>query len=177
MPIRSDSELVAQVQGGDHGAYGELVKRYEQSVRAVALDVLGNRHDAEDAAQDAFVVAFHKLSRLRDRSKYGHWLLKITRRQALRCAKRRRQPLPLDRAAGRIEPSRNGRLDEPSRRLNRAVQRLPMQERLVVTLRYFDGHSVQQIADLTGRPLGTVTKQLSRAYTRLRAMLRERGDA
>ena len=76
-----------------------------------------------------------------------------------------------------IAPSRNGRLDEPSRHLNRAAQSLPMQERLVVTLRYFNGHSVQQIADLTGRPLGPVTKQLSRAYTRLRAMLRDRGDA
>lgn len=106
MPIRSDSELVAQVQGGNHGAYGELVKRYERSVLAVALDVFGNRHDAEDAAQDAFVVAFHKLPGLRGRSKYGHWLLKITRRQALRCAKRRRQPLPLDRAVEEWPPRR-----------------------------------------------------------------------
>ena len=68
--------------------------------------VLGNRHDAEDAAQDAFVVAFHKLPGLRGRSKYGHWLLKITRRQALRCAKRRRQPLPLDRAVEEWPPRR-----------------------------------------------------------------------
>ena len=176
MPARSDRELVTVIQGGERRAYAELVKRYERSVRAVTLDVLGNRHDADDAVQDAFVVAYRKLPTLRDGSKYGPWLLRIARRQALRSARRRRVTVSLDDAADHANPSSNGRLDEQSQRLNRVLQRLPKQERTVIMLRYFDGHSVQQIADLTGRPVGTVTKQLSRAHARLRAMLKEIGD-
>jgi len=54
-----------------------------------------------------------------------------------------------------------------------AVMRLPERERQVVTLRYFDGHSVQAVAEITGRPLGTVTRQLSRAYARLWERLKD----
>ena len=57
----------------------------------------------------------------------------------------------------------------------RAVAALPEHQRLVVALRYFDGHSVAEVAALAGRPVGTVTKQLSRALERLKLILREVG--
>ena len=59
-------------------------------------------------------------------------------------------------------------MDEQKQWLLNRVRQLPKHERLIVSLRYFDGHGVQEIAQITGRPVGTVTKQLSRALERLR---------
>jgi len=68
-------------------------------------------------------------------------------------------------------PHRNGELDEASRALLAAVDRLPEQERVVVMLNYFSGQPVSAIAQMTGRPIGTVTVQLTRARARLRTWL------
>ena len=67
----------------------------------------------------------------------------------------------------------DGRLDEHKHRLLAAVLRLPKGEKQVVMLRYFAGHSVKDVAEIVGRGIGTVTKQLSRARVRLRMILKE----
>ncbi len=69
--------------------------------------------------------------------------------------------------------SNDGRIDEPNRKLLDAVMRLPKHERVVIMLRYLDGHSVKTISEMTGRPIGTVTMQLSRAHVRLHEWLKE----
>lgn len=169
--MQSDSELVEQVKAGDLQAFAELVARYEYAVRGMALAVLGNYHSAEDAAQDAFVAAYEKLGLLRDGSRFGPWLLKIAKRQALSRVKATRRPAALDQVAEPADPRIDAQLDAGSEQLLRLVQRLPEHERAVLVLRHFEGHDVRQIAEITGRPVGTVTKQLSRAYERLRHWL------
>ncbi len=67
----------------------------------------------------------------------------------------------------------NGRLTDASEQLLKAVMTLPSQEQRVVLLRYFEGHPVGDIARIIGRPIGTVTKQLSRAHARLRRQMEE----
>ncbi len=169
----SDAQLIQQVKQGDLQAYGELVRRYEYAVRAAALVILGDHHAAEDAAQDAFLKAYEKLRSLRDGSKFGAWLLKIARRLATRVARQRHRSAALETLAEPMDSSRDGLLCHESEQLLRLVHRLPEHERVVIALRYFDGHSVQQIADVTDRPVGTITKQLSRAHQRLRQWLEE----
>ena len=170
--VESDAELVEAVVAGDRAAYATLVGRYEKAVRAVATHVLGDYHAAEDVAQDAFVIAYEKLSTLRDASVFGTWIRRIARHRALRAARKASRSEPLVRDAEPTAESRDGRLDDRSRMLLDAVARLPEHEQRVVTLRYFDGHSVQDIAHMTGRPVGTITKQLSRAQARLRNQLK-----
>ena len=168
-----DRQLVQDVLKGDRTAYGHLVQRYERSVRGVVLGVLGNYHAAEDAAQDVFIMAYEKLGQLRDRDMFGPWIMKIGRRHAVRMVKQRRrqtlQALPADLP----RTPNDGQLNVPGQRLLAAVARLPKQEHAVVMLRHFDDHSMAGIAEMTGRPLGTVTKQLSRAHARLRRWLKE----
>ncbi len=169
--LQSDGELIEAVLGGDRRAFAILIKRYEQSVRAVTLSVLRDAHLAQDAAQDAFVKAYEKLGALRRAGAFGPWLLKISRRCALDIAGRRREaPLP-DDAAPEARPT--GLLDEEKERLLAAVLKLPESERQVVMLRYFSGYSVKEVADIAGRSVGTVTKQLSRARRQLRTSLQE----
>ena len=159
---------------GDRASFAELVRRHQRTVVATAWQTLGDYHAAQDAAQEAFVAAYRKLGTLRDPSRFGPWVLTIVRRTALRIARRRRpRPEPLERAGDPPGPDEADPLDEDLQRLLEAVARLPDHERVVVVLRYLEGHSVASIAQMTGRPVGTVTKQLSRAVTRLKASLEE----
>jgi RNA polymerase sigma factor (sigma-70 family) len=169
--VQNDAELVKAVLNGDKHVFAELVRRYERPVRAVALDVVGNYHSAADVAQDAFVRAYERLAELRRLESFGPWLMKITRRCALDSVRQKTKEIRLDTkiVAGIENP--NGQLDEEKQRLLAAVVKLPKAERQVVMLRYFGENSVNEVADILGRKVGTVTKQLSRARVRLRKIL------
>lgn len=171
--LPSDAELIAQILAGDRQRYAVLVKRYERLARAAALRCIHDSHLADDAAQEAFVAAFQGLASLRDRSSFGSWLLGIVRRKAVRVFQQRcRSPAPLSTNESEgLATSEHSSLQ--SMELLEFVERLPEQERVVIGLRHFDGHSTQDISEITGRPIGTVTKQLSRAHERLRGWITE----
>ena len=171
--MQSDAELVDMVLNGNQDAFAVLIRRYEGAVRAVATQVLGDLHAAEDAAQEAFVKAYQNLGGLQKSSVFGGWLLKIARHQAITLARQRARHQG-GRVTEEIPAHRgNGQLDEESKILLAAVMKLPQHERRVVMLRHFDGHTVRVIAGMTGRSISTVTKQLSRARQRLREALRD----
>ena len=171
----TDAEVVGRVRRGDVQAYGALVDRYERALLAAVLPVMrGDAHAARDVVQDVLVLCFVKLATLRDPDRFGGWLLAVGGREAVRAAKRRRRNEPLEVADD--EPAPGGVdgeaiFDDERQRLLDCVARLPAHERLAVSLRYFDGHGVHDIARIVGRPVGTITKQLSRAVERLRGQL------
>ena len=169
--MQSDADLVKATLNGQKDAFAVLVKRYERPVRAVAMHVLGDHTTAQDVAQDAFVKAYENLPAMRKASAFGPWLMKITRRCELTVARQGRRETTFDPASSFPVESNNGQLDQQKQRLLAAVVKLPESERQVVMLRYFSGNSVRDVADILGRSVGTVTKQLSRAHKRLRNML------
>jgi RNA polymerase sigma factor (sigma-70 family) len=169
--VQTDAELVWAVLGGDKQAFAVLVKRYERSVRAVALDVLGDYHYAADVSQEAFVRAYEQIAGLRKPKAFGPWLMTITRRCALDSLRRRPKEMRLETSSIRMIEGPNGQLDEDKQRLLAAVRKLPRSEKQVIMLRYLDDNSVKEVADIVGRSIGTVTKQLSRAHKRLRKIL------
>jgi RNA polymerase sigma-70 factor, ECF subfamily len=164
----SDAKLVEKAKRGDVKAFERLILRYERSVRSVTWAFLHDSHACDDATQETFVSAYQSLARLRETDKFGPWLMQIARRtsQKIACqtSSQRFQGAAIDDVAGapRETPGR-------TRDLLEFIERLPENERLVIAMRYFDGHTSQEIAEATGKPLGTVTKQLSRAYERLRS--------
>ncbi|HEX4792175.1 MAG TPA: RNA polymerase sigma factor [Humisphaera sp.] len=169
--VEPDEELVQRSRRGDVQAFSCLVERYEQPAMVVARSILRSWHDARDAVQDAFVVAFTQLKRLWSPHKFGAWFMRIVRRQALlhlrRRTRRSRQLVPLP-AELVNEPAINQTSCGEAALL---IARLPEQECVVVSLRHIKELSVGEIAGITGRPIGTVTKQLSRAYARMRQWL------
>jgi RNA polymerase sigma-70 factor (ECF subfamily) len=171
---QTDSELVEATLGGDREAFGQLVERYERGVCAVIVQIVGDTHAAQDVAQEVFLKAYRNLAHLRRPSAFASWLFQIARRLALNWLRQRPtvQEMPIHEGVSAGE--RNGRLDETSAQLLNAVMGLPRQERRVVMLRYFDGYAIRDIAEILGRPVGTVTKQLSRAHARLRRELEAR---
>ena len=169
--IVSDASLVTATLAGDRAGFASIVARYQRATVATCLAILRDRHLAEDAAQDAFVAAYRNLSSLRDRAAFGGWLLNIARNRAARVARQRsRHPA----AVPEIDRRAPDHVPVPDEALLAALGTLPDHERTVVMLRHFDGHDVAAIAAITGRPVGTITKQLSRAHGRLRQALEDR---
>jgi RNA polymerase sigma-70 factor (ECF subfamily) len=171
--VQADCELIKAVLEGKKEAFADLVSRYERTVRAIAINILGDHHSVQDAVQDAFVAGYLNLSMLRNRDSFGPWLMKIAHRCALDWANRRPKMAPLETSPASATEKPNGQLDEDSDGLLSAVVKLPEAERQVVMLRYFAEHNVKEVAEIVGRSIGTVTKQLSRAHKRLRKVLKE----
>lgn len=171
--MRPDEQLIEAILNGEQASYAELVHRYEASVCAAAVRILHNVYDGQDAAQETFIKAYQKLPMLRKPERFGPWVMRIARRTALDMVKKKArspaiQPLDSFEVAGN-----NGKLSEASEMLLATVMKLPEQEKRVILLHHFDRHSVREVAKLTGRAIGTVTKQLSRAYGHLRETLPE----
>jgi RNA polymerase sigma-70 factor (ECF subfamily) len=174
----SDADLVAAALAGRTSAFAELARRHERSVLAAALGVLRDHHAAQDVTQEALLTAYRKLASLRDARAFGPWVLRIADRAARRKARgsrrRRQTSAPLQDAGDVPAPAvRQDMFDDEEHALLAAVARLPRAEREVVHLRHFEGEALPDIARVLGRPLGTVTKQLSRAHQRLREQLQD----
>jgi RNA polymerase sigma-70 factor (ECF subfamily) len=170
---QSDAELVQEILAGDTQAFALLVARYERPVRAVAISIVKSSHTADDIAQEAFVRSWQQLSTLRNPKVFGPWLMKITRRCAMDWLRKQQRMNYTDSLDQMAAHERNGRLDEKNQHLLETIQQLPKAQRQVVMLRYFGPHTVRELANIAGRSVGTVTKQLSRAHHRLRETIKE----
>jgi RNA polymerase sigma-70 factor (ECF subfamily) len=166
----SDHDLVSAAVRADREAFAMLVERYAVPVKSVAMNIVRDHHTAEDVAQETFVLGYKKLSSLRVPSLFGRWISKIARHLALRSLRAVRSDVSLDDAA-EVAFAETDPMDTD--RLLTELMRLPEREQRLLMLRYFNGHSIEEIARITGRPIGTVTKQMSRGYARLRERLAE----
>ena len=164
----SDAILVAQTRAGETKAFGELVARYENTARVVALRYFRHHHSAEDAVQQAFLTVFEQLETLREPERFGPWLMRIVQRAA-QAQQRRSIPTTTESDISQL----THREDELTDDIEQAVQllsQLPEHERIVMTLHYLDGHSTPDIARMIDKSIGTVTKQLSRATRRIQSL-------
>ncbi|MBO0806163.1 MAG: sigma-70 family RNA polymerase sigma factor [Nocardiopsaceae bacterium] len=165
-----DEELVRHVRKGDAASLGALLGRYYASMFAVALGVLRDPVDAEDAVQDAMLTAVRRLADdLRDPASAGPWLRAVVRNE---CRMRLRSPGPAP--AERIDELPDASpgadafqaFDQGATRdwVWHAVRRLSPPLQAVTLLRYFTGvRSYEHIASACGIPVGTVRSRLSQA--------------
>jgi RNA polymerase sigma-70 factor (ECF subfamily) len=185
-----DRAIADSVLAGDRDAYRQLVERESASIVRACHRVLGDLHEAEDAAQEAFVTAYRSLAGWRGEGPFGAWLTRIAIRIALRQAGKRQavawiepgetstgdRQAPIDAAiaarsvdaAPRTDPAVLAVRGEHAMELRNAVAALPDPYREVVTLRFFGELSLEEIARQTERPIGTVKTQLRRGLLRLR---------
>jgi RNA polymerase sigma-70 factor (ECF subfamily) len=172
-----ERSVVAAVLAGDRDAFRVLVDRESAAVIRACHRILGDLHDAEDAAQEAFVTAFRGLAGWRGDGPFGAWLTRIAVRIALRRAQKRREVAWIDPAGpdqrldipGGPDPAMTSLRAERSAGVRAAVARLDEPYRETVALRFFGDLSLDEIASQTGRPLGTVKTHLRRGLLRLRS--------
>src|SRR5687767_7211306 len=96
--MRTIEESISAVLSGEQAAFAEMVRRFERAAWTTAWKILRDYHAAQDATQNAFVEAYRRLGQLRSPDLFGVWLLRITRREALRLARQRRKVDSLDSA-------------------------------------------------------------------------------
>ena len=172
-----DRELARRAAAGDEAAFEELHRRYRRFVYAVALRMTGNTADAEDLAQESFIVLLRKLGSFRGEAALSFWLRRLTINQVLMHFRRRRskpeqQPdeaMPADESRSASHNSELHALDRIA--FERAVGALPPGYRATFILHDVEDYEHGEIARMMGCKAGTSKSQLHRARARLRELL------
>jgi RNA polymerase sigma-70 factor, ECF subfamily len=183
----TDAQLVALTQAGDLGAFNRLVTRWEKGLYNFARRFLGDREEARDLCQDALLKAYSGIHGLRDGARFRPWAFRIVLnlcRDRLRSRARRGGTIPYDEAK---EPglaprrpvirgapgSHHGDRQDAARMLSAAFRLLSPEQRSAILLREFHGFTTQEIAELTGVPVGTVRTRIFYGLRAVRGILEE----
>jgi RNA polymerase sigma-70 factor (ECF subfamily) len=170
-------ELVLRARGGDRTAYGELARRFESTVYAVALARLRNPTEAQELTQEVFLHGMRKLPQLRDAACFPGWLRQITVRMAIN---RLTRHAPLSRVDPEMleqaEADGTTPLDEMVRaelreELYRGLEKLKAIDRATLVAFYIRGRSLKQMSREFETPIGTIKRRLHVARHRLKEAL------
>jgi RNA polymerase sigma-70 factor (ECF subfamily) len=172
--LEEEQTLVRQVQSGSEDAFGSLVDRYLDEAYAIAVSVLRDAHDAEDAVQSAFIRALERIDQLKPGSPFGPWFYRVLRSTCLnlrrREALRRHEEIPVS-AAGGPDPEKDLQQKLTRERVVSALAELPEMQRLAVTLYDLEGYSHQEIAGILGIAVGTSRAHVHHARRALRRLI------
>ena len=159
--------LVRLARDGDRDAFGMLVRPHLAPALGAARIITGSESDGADAVQDALLLAWQRLPQLREPALFPAWFRQIVVRAATKVASRRRPIAELDLTASGPVDELDQALD--LRTLRRAIARLEVDDRVLLTMREYWDLSVAETARLLAIPEGTVKSKLHHALRRLRA--------
>ena len=178
MNIANDRSLIELAAQGDQDAFGKLVQRHQSAIFNVAYRMLGNRQDAEDAAQEAFVRAYNAFDSFDVERPLRPWLKRITTNLCINRIKATRAVLSLENG---LPPPKEPGAGPEKQTVNRerdvkirdAILSLPARYRAAIELRHFQDLSYDEIAETLDKPLSTVKSDLFRARKMLAEKLKE----
>jgi RNA polymerase sigma-70 factor, ECF subfamily len=165
----NDAAAIEKVQRGETEAFCFLVEGYQNQAVAHAVAILGNREDARDAAQEAFIDAFRALKRFDKTRKFYPWFYVLLRNRCYKVTAKRRADEDIEEFE--ILAPQDGLPREDRIALQKALLALSKEDREIITLKYLDGLSYDEIADYLQIPRGTVMSRLFYARRELRAKL------
>ena len=179
-----DFAWIREFQSGQEQGFNRLVLRHKDRVYGLCLRLLaGNALDAEDAAQESFVKAYHGLRAFRMEAKFSSWMYRIAvnacknrlASSAYRESQRHRDLEAADQDGAPSSPSPAQVLDAKGKRemIEAAIARLPEEQRTLIVLRDVEGRSYEEIAETTGLNPGTVKSRLNRGRGQLREWLKD----
>lgn len=172
----SDLAIINRVLDGDVEAYARLVDRHYERCARIAVRIVGNHEDAEEALQDAFLRAFNALGDYEERERFSAWLTRIVVNQCrtVLARTRRREAVFLDVDPGVLSlASKADEADEGWPDLERALAQLPDAQREALVLRFSDDLTYEEMARITGAGESALKMRVQRAFARLRALLSE----
>ena len=168
-----DRDLVEAARRGDREAYADRIRPRGDRLFSLAQRILRDVDRAEDALQDALVIAWRDLPGLRDPDRFDAWLHRLVVRSCIHEAVRERRlmvnlrVLPIETPASQDDLLSVGDRDQ----LERGFRRLDPQQRAILVLRHFAGFEPAEIAELLGIPAGTARSRLHHAHRAMRAAL------
>ena len=175
MKFQDDNEIIGRVISGDVSAYASLVAKHKNLVFSIVVKIVNNREDAEEISQDVFLKAFQSLNTFEKKSKFSTWLYRIAYNAAI--SKTRKKKVEMVTIEEKVitnystdEIGRNmNELEETDRHLilEKALQRLPDEDNLLITLYYKNENSIEDISDITGLSTSNVKVRLHRIRKKL----------
>src|SRR5689334_13116290 len=186
--LGTDEIIVERALSGEPDAFGELVRRWERRIFALAYGMLGREEDARDATQETFLAAFRNLRGFRGEAKVSSWLHRIAVNQ---CITRQRRAKVRSESALEDEEEKNAgnfaapvscspvRITEATQiteAVRRAVHSLPLELRQIVVMKEFEELTFKEISDTLDLPLSTVKSRLYTALKQLQMKLQRFGS-
>jgi len=168
----NETELIERCRSGDRAAFAALVEPARTRVWAVCVQITGNRHDAEDALQDALIAAWQNLDKFHGNARFSSWLYRIASNAALAIVRKRRE-VPDDE----IDLGRAATVPGPAERVvdtdavRQALAQLPEQFRTAVVLREYAQMSYTEIAEHQQVPVATIKSRINRGRAQLVELL------
>ena len=177
----SNSELVSKSQLGDKAAFEQLVIRHQDLVFSLAYKLTGNREMANDVAQEAFIRAWKAIEKFRGDSTFSTWIYRITVNTAwtLRKKAKKHNTLNIDDTYEPIvidekkDPELVAINSDLSSVLTNALDKIPIEQRIIVELKNIEGRSHKEIADYLDISVTAAKVRLHRAHQKLRQILEE----
>lgn len=167
-----DAECVQRCLAGDPSAFEPLVQRYHRPLYNLATRLLGNRDEALDSTQNAFVKAYQHLHSFDPDQRFFSWIYQIVRNECMNILRTRRPSGPMpENLVATGSPSDDLEQQQRERAVQTALLQLTDDQREVVLLRHFTELSYEDIAVSTGVPVKTVKSRLYSARQRLAALL------
>lgn len=183
----ADGELVQSALAGRETCFEELVRRYQRPIAAYVYRMVGDYDAALDLTQEVFIKVYNSLARYRSEYKFSTWIYKIAHNAAIDHLRRyavREQALTngfdierreVSLESRRLTPEQESERNERRSEIELVVQMLPAAYRELIVLRHSQDLSYDEIAEVTGLPLGTVKNRLFRAREAMRDHLLDRG--
>ncbi len=172
----TDRELVEGCRRGEREAFRVLFEKYKDKIYSIALRFSGNEAAAMDIAQDTFLKLYGSIGDFRGDSLFSTWVYRLVVNSCLDQKRKSWRTVPMAdeflaalRAPG--DALHAVLRTEMSERVQRAVEKLPEEQRIVVVLRYTEGLAYEQIAEVIGCSMGTVASRLNRAHRALERRL------
>lgn len=183
----SDCDLVTRTVAGREDGFEELVRRYQRPIAAYVYRMVGDYEAALDLTQEVFIKVYNSLRRYRSEFKFSTWIYKIAHNAAIDHLRRHSarvqslmnkfegEPREMTLESRRLSPEQESERAERRAEIERVVRGLPIAYRELILLRHSHDLSYDEIAEVTGLPLGTVKNRLFRAREAMRQQFVERG--
>jgi RNA polymerase sigma-70 factor (ECF subfamily) len=176
----NEKQIIKQVLKGDSSSFGFFVDQYQDMALTIAFRILKNRQEAEDVVQNAFVKAYYNMHTYSSKSKFSTWFYRIVYNTAITTFNKIKKRGEADYIENLTEDSQkivfesneNSELQERKESVNKAVERLPKNEAIVVTLYYLEEYSVSEIAEIMTLTKSNVKIILFRARKKLHDILK-----
>jgi len=171
---RTDADLIAAVVAGNKEAFAGIVEKYRHRAFLAAVSIVGNEQDAYDLSQEAFIRAYRNLHKFDLERPFFPWFYRILKNRCLSFLRTRKRRAEVSMEV--VAPMAGETVDRDTLRLVReCVEALPMNHREIILLRYYQGYSYQEIADILDKPIGTIMSGLFYARKKLQEALQEKG--
>ncbi len=164
----SDHDLVRSANNGSEEAMKTLYYKYRDWVYALAWRYCGNQEDAQDILQEVFAYFFNKFPGFKLRSKLKTFLYPVVKNISLNHIRKRSRVVPLDQGFADSIPDNARSYGLEWKKLNEQLEGLPAEDQELILLRFFDGFTLKELAEILKVPLGTVKSRLHRTLSRLR---------